>query len=147
MNTISGQPSTLMPDLVAAYRATRYEASDGHDSITLTIDQYSPSLARLLERCGVQTAAFITGCNPYSQSLSDDENDRRHGQLLAMLNTLGVNCLEGWGRDVDGIWPPERSALILGLSREQACAVGQQFQQNAIVFIEADAVPRLLLLV
>jgi len=35
----------------------------------------------------------------------------------------------------------------LGISREAACALGRKFGQNAIVFVDEDAIPRLEMLV
>ena len=45
-----------------------------------------------------------------------------------------------------GIWPPEKSLLILGIDREEARELGSQFGQNAIIFGERGGSPELLML-
>ena len=65
--------TTLPPGLVQAYRETHYRVL-GDDGFTLTIDVPNPELARTHRRHGVDSSAFLTACNPFSRSLSDDEN-------------------------------------------------------------------------
>jgi hypothetical protein len=39
----------------------------------------------------------------------------------------------GEGIGDDGVWPPERSVLVLGIEREAALQLGRRFGQRAIV--------------
>ena len=54
--------------------------------------------------------------------------------------------IDGIGCDPSGCWPGEASCLVLGLSIDIARALGTEFEQNAIVWCGADAVPELVLL-
>jgi hypothetical protein len=42
--------------------------------------------------------------------------------------------------------PPEKSLLILGINKEQAIAIGNEYEQNAIVYGEVGQAAQLLLL-
>jgi hypothetical protein len=94
----------------------------------------------------VKSAAFITACNPYSRSTSSEENEARGRRLRLDIQRLGLTHFEGQGRDPSGQWPPEDSLLVLGLSRESALELGARYEQNALLWADTDAVPRLLLL-
>lgn len=59
---------------------------------------------------------------------------------------LGLPFLEGEGGPETGRWEPEESFLILGLEYQQALHLGRHYEQNAIMWAEIDAVPRLILL-
>jgi hypothetical protein len=137
--------TALPPGLVQAYRETHYRVL-GDDGFTLTIDVPSPELARAHPRHGVDSSAFLTACNPFSQSLSDDENVARQAVLAAALRSLGLPFIDGLGQHPSNGWQGEASFLALGVTRDQACDLGTRFEQNAIVWAGADAVPRLVLL-
>jgi hypothetical protein len=54
--------------------------------------------------------------------------------------------LDGFGQDPAGQWDGEDSFLVLGISLEAAKKLGSQFEQNAIVWADSNAVPKLFLL-
>lgn len=90
-------------------------------------------------------AAFITAFNPYSEMLSADENDLRHKLLVEKINRLNLASYEGFGSDQAGEWPREKSLLILDINKSEAIKLAKDFGQNAILWIEEDAIPRLLI--
>jgi Protein of unknown function (DUF3293) len=51
-----------------------------------------------------------------------------------------------WAGHPSGAWPPELSFFALGISERAARDLGRRFDQDAVVWAGADAVPRLLLL-
>jgi hypothetical protein len=55
-------------------------------------------------------------------------------------------AIPGIGVHPTGEWRGEPSYLVPGLSREAAEELGRQFEQNALIWSGADAVPELLLL-
>lgn len=57
----------------------------------------------------------------------------------------GLAVLSGEGKDPESGWA-EQSLLAIGLSREQAVALGNRYRQLAIVFAGQDALPELVLL-
>jgi hypothetical protein len=119
-------------DLLEAYRRTRYQAQTPGGRIVLRHGEHSPALDRLLD-AGSPGWAFITAWNPGSNPrLSLDENRRRQKDLEAALSQH-YRIFGGEGVGDDGRWPAEESVLVLGISREEALAIGRQFGQFAIV--------------
>jgi hypothetical protein len=54
--------------------------------------------------------------------------------------------IDGESSDSIGTWPGEKSFLVLGLDLETAIRLGREFRQNALVWADEDAIPRLILL-
>ena len=127
---------------VEAYRATDYRVTEER-AFTLKVDEPSPELARLYEERGVNSAAFITACNPGSRMVGDAENRQRMERLAADVAAVGLTALRGVGEDPAGEWPGEPSFLVPGISLEQAQTLGRKYGQNVIIWCGPDAVPRL----
>ena len=142
--------------LVIAYRSTEYcvGPSAGLDTspsrtFILRIDQYSEPLSRLFFASGHRCAAFITACNPFSLPQSPELNQAACAHLRDALirhTSRPEEIIEGEGCDPAGAWPGEKSFLVLGLDLETSKVLGGKFEQNAIVWAGADAIPRLVLL-
>lgn len=130
---------------IQAYLETNYHVG-GNTPITLKISVAHPTLTALHKVHGVECSAFITACNPFSQSLGQPANDERQAELARELKQRSLNSIEGIGQHPANEWPGEASFLVLGLSREAARALGARHQQNAIVWCGLDAVPELVLL-
>lgn len=73
----------------------------------------------------------ITAHNPYEQKLSVQDNDQRNSVLLKKLEELHVEIKQVIGLSPDQKWQ-EASYAVQDLSREQACAIAQDFQQRGI---------------
>ncbi len=138
--------SAISPDLIASYKDANYQAITEAGSITLHINQYSASLFRLLVKKDYQCAAFITAFNPRSQQQNHQENLASHTQLHAALTQHSNTIFYGVSTDPTKVWLAEKSFLALGVDLRTAKILGQRFGQNAIVWIDADAIPRLILL-
>jgi heme oxygenase len=89
---------------------------------------------------------FITAENPFSQALAADENKVRQTHLREDLVNLGAVVIDGAGQGDDPSWPAEASYAAIGISREQACELGRQYQQNAIIWFDASGTPELIVL-
>jgi Protein of unknown function (DUF3293) len=137
--------STIPLELIQAFRETAYRV-EAPEPFVLSIDERSEPLGQLYSAHSVSSCAFITAWNPYSESLSAEENSTRQIQLAKDVRELGLKLIEGEGKHPDGLWPGEASYLVLGLSLDEAQKLGQQYQQNAILWCGADAIPRLVLL-
>jgi len=135
---------TLPPELVEAYRRTRY-AVFGEPELVLRIGEPNPDLDELLEAEGAASAAFITAANPRGKKRGAWENEIANAALVKSQTEAGFRCFEGEGRAPDRKWV-ERSVLVVGISREDAVIVGRAFEQNAIVFAERGKAPELVLL-
>jgi hypothetical protein len=134
------------PDKVRAYLATDYRIGHTSQDIVLTIGQRSERLAALFATNGVDCGAFLTAYNPQGTVQTDAANDRAHAELAAKLQALGLQAIEGSGSEEGTDWPSERSYFALGLALEPAKEIGTHFDQDAIVWVGADAVPQLILL-
>ena len=136
----------IHPDKVRAFLATDYRLGHTSQDIVLTIGQRSERLAALFDAKGVDCGAFLTAYNPQSTIQPDAINDRAHAELAAKLQELGLQAIEGSGSEEGTDWPSEKSYFALGLALEPAKDIGTHFDQDAIVWVGADAVPQLILL-
>lgn len=140
-------PATAISDeLVAAYHATEYRVTSSTHPFVLRIGHVSEALVDLFVQTGQTGATFITAENPFSQTTTMQENAANQARLHQDLSALGATILKGSGQGEDPTWPAEASYLAIGIAREQACELGRKYRQNAIVWIDADGVPELLLL-
>lgn len=137
--------STLDADLVRAYQETEYRVH-GTPGFVLRVDVASADLLALHRRHEVTSSAFLTAWNPYSRTVDAAENAARQQDLVDSLEARGFVCMPGIGQHPTGGWPGEDSLLALGPTLDEAQALGDQFEQNAIVWAGDDAVPRLILL-
>jgi len=129
--------------LDAAYRATTYRARLPTNTLALRIGQPCEALERLLVQSDCRTWAFISAGNPGSNRLGERENLSRHLALVAAVNQLGLIHFEGAGCPPTPDWTPERSLLILGITRPGAHALASRFGQSAIVFGTRGHAPEL----
>ncbi|WP_454734649.1 DUF3293 domain-containing protein [Cupriavidus necator] len=138
--------ATVIDDAtLRAYRETQYRVL-GDMPMTLRIDQASPRLAALHRAHGVASSAFITAANPFSQRCDDAANARRQQALAQDVARMGWRAIDAAGEHPSNGWPAEPSLLVPGLSLEDARRLGEKYEQNAVVWSGADAVPRLVLL-
>lgn len=142
---LPGPPGVIPPDLLRAYNETDYRVL-AEPPFTLRIDEPSTALARVHASHGVDRSAFITAFNPFSEPQDDASNAMHQAQLMAQLRARGFSYIEGVGAHPSGNWHGEDSVLVLGITLEDARALGVLLRQNAIVWAGRDAVPRLVLL-
>lgn len=116
-----------------AYESTTYGVQDGAARIRFRIGARSPRLDALVRRHGADRWAFVTAHNPGSIPLTGDENTRRQRELEAELAALGFTWLPGEGSSDDPGWPPERSALVVGIGLKGARSLGRKYGQLAVV--------------
>ena len=132
--------------LIQAYHDTDY-CVHAEPAFTLRVGQHSPEMAALYLLYQTTTTAFITACNPYSAELTANENSRLLKALQRDLEAGSWLYLPGMGMSNTVGWAGEASFLVLGISLEEAYALGKKHQQNGIIFSHADAIPRLVLCV
>lgn len=135
----------ISPPTLTAYLETDY-CVFAEASFALRVGTASNSLLKLYRQHGVDCAAFITACNPYSQQVEAAANAAKQAELENDLKLRGLNFIAGEGRHPAGGWPAEMSFLVLGVSRKEAMELGRRYEQNAVVWCGADAVPELVLL-
>ena len=137
--------STLPPSLIEAYNTTNYTVLAAQRFV-LNVGQKSEGLVDLYRRLRVNTSAFITAFNPYSKTLSYEENILRNQALKNELDDIAWAVINGYGQDPEGMWEKEESFLAFGITKEEAMLLGNKYEQNAILWCEADFKPQLILL-
>ena len=140
------ETTQIHPDKVRAYLATDYCLGHTDQDIVLTIGQPSERLAALFADKGVNCGAFLTAYNPRGALQPEAANHLAHAQLATQLAQLGHEVIAGSGSEKGTDWAPEESYFALGLALEPAKAMGTHFDQDAIVWVGADAKPQLILL-
>ena len=118
----------------------------GPEPFTLKIGQPSASLLRLYKQHRCDCAAFVTACNPHSQTLTTNVNDQLQLDLMTDLASRSLIFVEAMDIGKDPDWPGEASHPIFGLALEGSRVLGQKFNQNAIVWCDSEAKPQLVLL-
>jgi hypothetical protein len=134
----------LSDELLNAYRAAEYIVF-GDRRLVLRIGEPNAELEELLCAQGKSSAAFITAANPRGEKRSDVENGVANAALQSYVTAAGYAHYWAEGRDPSGSWS-EPSFLVIGISRGNAAALAQLFEQNAIVFCELGRAPELILL-
>jgi hypothetical protein len=74
------------------------------------------------------------------------ENRTRLHELKSDKSLQDFELVEGLGQHPTNAWEGEESFLVLGISLAKASEVGRKYNQNAIVWIDTDAIPQLILL-
>lgn len=131
-------------DAWRAYETTQFCVEDGGRRVCFRVGSRSARLQALLERHRARRFAFITAWNPASVVLTRSENARRGEALLRDVQALGFRVLHGEGIGQEPSWTPERSLMILGISRGRAVALGRKYGQLAVVFGERGRAPELV---
>ena len=137
--------SVIDAGLIQAFRETHYQVH-GAEPFTLRVDEPSAALAAAHKRLPSDCSAFITACNPFSEGVGAASNAQLHADLGLELARRSLAYIEGIGQHPSNRWPGEASYLVFGLKLEAAKTLGRTLRQNAIVWSDADAVPRLILL-
>ena len=140
------ETTQIQPDKIRAYLATDYRLGHAAQDIVLTIGQRSERLAALFAAKGVNCGAFLTAYNPRGTLQPEAANHLAHAQLATQLEQLGHELSAGAGSENGTDWPAEKSYFALGMALEPAKAMGTRFDQDAIVWVGADAEPQLILL-
>jgi hypothetical protein len=145
--SISIHHSAIPAETIAAYRSTHYKVFPRAKEFTLLVDQYSDELRALMQHHAVHEAALISACNPLGELARADQNAAAHARLLQQLDDEKLQWIHALACDPTTTqWPAEEGVLIMGIGLDAACRVANAFMQNALLHVEADAVPRLILL-
>ena len=131
-------------ELLAAYRATSYEVIGADERIGARIGRQAPRVDELLRRHGAQSGTFITAWNPRSSPQPEEANAQAHARLAAHLDAAGRRQLPHEGASLEGDWR-EAGFFVLDLSSDEALALAEAFEQNAVVRV-AVGEPAVLLL-
>jgi len=142
-NIQEGTMAEMNHELLQAYVDALYRVEGTSD---FKVGEYSEELARLHAAHEARHSHFITAFNPASKRLSAEENAARHAELGQKLDAMKAVHLAAAGLDPEGQWPPEPGYLVFDMADDDVLALGREYEQNAVVAIGADAVPRLVVL-
>ena len=133
--------------LKKAYEETEYRVH-GRPDLVLRVGVANAALAVAHEQHGVSSSLFLTAWNPrtHAYPCSATENQRRQQQLINHLEQRGFSYWPGIGQHPSGAPAGEESVLIFGVTRDDAKALGIQYEQNAVVWSDRDAIPKLIFL-
>ena len=134
----------ITEEQLKAYRKADYVVFADR-KVVVRVGEPSAELDGLLRAEGATTAAFVTAANPRGELRSAEENGVANAALQNFIAAAGYPHYWGEGRDPLGSWS-EPSFLVIGIYRANAEALGQLFEQNAIVFAEMGRPPELILL-
>jgi len=138
--------TAISAEKIEAYKNTNYIVLADAGDFTLRVDQYSKALSDLYKSTNTQNAIFITAYNPLGRVRNAAVNEMANQRLYEYLRSIGARVIEGSGADPTGKWPPEPSLLALGIDLVSAERIGKLYKQDAIVWSDSDAIPRLILL-
>ncbi len=103
-------------------------------SLKLKVGEISSELDVFLMDNNAFYWAFITAWNPHTQILKEEENEKRHLDLMQTLFEGRYTFCEGYGESQDDRWPYEKSLMILDITKSDAMRLGRRFGQNAILY-------------
>jgi hypothetical protein len=135
--------SLISQELIDAYTATSYVV-ECQPEFTLRVGNHSEALASLYATTGVNTACFITAYNPFSVLLTTPHNVARQAELLNDLAGLKLKFVFGYGQGKDSDWR-EASVLVLGITHEESMRLAVKHEQNAFIWCDEEATPKLVL--
>ncbi|HET7462396.1 MAG TPA: DUF3293 domain-containing protein [Longimicrobium sp.] len=119
-------------ELLAAYHDTVWSVDAPDGRVTVRPRDRAPAALR--------PSAIVTAYNPASQIESDETNRRADAALLARIRALGLphwrTLAHGTGGDPSA-WD-EPGWCLPGDTRDAAVALGRDFGQNAIVWIDPE---------
>jgi hypothetical protein len=135
---------TISAETLRAYARTAYAVAWDRGPFILRPGERSDPIVELHRSANVVSSAYITACNPFGLRRSDDENAKLMERLCTSLSERGIQWIPGEGRGEDESWSAEPSVLALGVSVEDAKTLCVEFEQNAVLVIGDDAIPRLV---
>lgn len=134
----------LATELIQAYKETNFIVY-GEQPFTLKIGEPSSALVQLFDKTNALCAAFITACNPFSESLPEHINNELQKTLKDDLTKRSLKFIDGIGQHPSGNWPGEPSFLVLDLDLAAARVLAMHHKQNAFVWCGQSGVPELVI--
>ncbi|WP_105900844.1 DUF3293 domain-containing protein [Vibrio gangliei] len=138
-------------DLVHQYEKTTYQVAVGGRQFDLKIDHHHSEFEIFCQASGIGQWAIITAFNPFSYNTTTEADNQLANQKLQQeLTELGFMIGSGDGiPSPDSDWDTEYGFFIANIDLERAKALGEKYQQNAIVFgdVGRDIPPNLIKLV
>lgn len=87
------------------------------------------------------TIAVLGAENPQGRRITDEENERRHLELLKELSQRGLHWYPATGKSDE--WE-ERHVMVVGLSRDETLDFKHRYDQVAALYADGDGVVEIL---
>lgn len=129
----AGQTRVLIPaELIAAYEATDFLFVVAGAEVVVKIGRRldAPAVFHRENRMAV-----VTAYNPFSRATEDLVNEARQRELIAAVESEGLEWLPAVGADPDNVWPPEPSLAVFGATDSHLDQWMEKFEQNAVVVV------------
>ena len=133
-----------MSELEAAYRATTYRIFLPGGYADLRLGEANETLNTWLKKNGCTAFAIMTAYNPGADRLDAGKNAERQSQLECDLLEGNYEPYAGENVADDANWPVEETCFVPDIAQEDACALAEDYGQNAIVCGDADGIPKLV---
>lgn len=131
----------VSPGLLQVYEQALYQIKFEGDWQTIMIGQTPPDLFN--ER----DFGLVFSYNPYSEILSETENQDRQRNLIKVCQDKKYEVLECRGGEAvhsSTSWDWEYGLAVFNESSDIVEGLGRQFEQNAVVYCPAHGVPYLV---
>ena len=99
-------------NLINAYLAAKYVVVHQNTSHRIQVGELDLVIDKMLRDKNARFAYFITPENPFSQTLTHEENELRHERFISALRQENLSYLEGYGTNEYETWGREKSYLI-----------------------------------
>lgn len=129
--------------LFEAYMKTKYHLLN--TPVYIQIGALNSDLDSFLIDNNAYTWCFISSDNPQSNLLSPEENDQKYQLFKKDMDAKGIRFWPGIGTGTDSDWPPERSLLLLDVSKKVALELAKYYDQKAIVYGQINREAKLLI--
>lgn len=131
-------------ELEAAYLATTYRVflPGGHADLRIGVS--NERLMNWMQMSGCTAFAVITAFNPASQLATAEQNAERQSLLECDLLEGNYEPYAGENVPDQAAGWLEESCFVPDIEIEDACALAEDYGQNAIVYGGADGIPRLV---
>lgn len=126
-----------------AYRNTNYVVSMPDKNILLRVGVASDEIRQLMIDADASAAVFMTAHNPFGVFLDEAENTAANHSLQKDLDNRFEIVMHCYGASPCEEYR-EDSLLAFPVSRAQAIELCCQYEQNAVLFIDAEGVPELV---
>ncbi|AEP29719.1 DUF3293 domain-containing protein [Brumicola nitratireducens] len=136
----------LKEELINAYKTAKYVVVDQNIDHRIRVGEHDFVIEKMLSDHDARFAYFITPENPFSQNLTNEENDLRHKRFTLSLSQKDLTYLEGYGTDEDESWQREKSYLIFCNNGNDMHQLAAHFGQLGILKIERNSPVMLLIL-
>jgi len=127
--------------LKTAYQETIYQIEN--PDITIKYGHNNPTLDIFLQKLGARNWTFISAANPRSVLQSEQLNAWNNANLEIDLSRTRYAYTYALGIPISGDWPPENSFIIFDMPLDEARALSQKYNQNAILIGRINGVSRL----